>query len=737
MAPLPTLLAGPILRRCNPSEITIWLAMSKPMPQLGVKLWEVLSTTERRIALSAPDIFHVPVSAAFHVYLVRVRPASGLFPAERILLYDVGIKPAPPPPDSERIYTEKQLALAFGEFDLPSLILQKPGSPRLRVLYGSCRKYHGPDFDATLAADYVMQRHAADPSTRPHALLLGGDQIYGDDVPALLIRTIQDLARALLGFDEPLPGIQKPNTIAVDGRQAAVETAKLTSGHAANHLLTFGEYCAAYLLAWNPDVWPTFVDVLVLMGEERPPIGEALEELQLLDQYWKGCILLRSLLANVPTYMTFDDHEITDDWFLNPQVKARTLATDLGKRVVANGMAAYWLFQAIGNDFDYFRGEKIDIRRRVVNHVNALSASGSATTGASKVFDETFTKLQSWDFVVPTSPPVLFLDTRTRRLAAANRLHMAYIPPGAATLSNPRPLKEPAHVSAEAPRLFNTATKRLAYLLKQIRRQRDRRIILLTPSPVYGLTLIEKAVASAVDLPLVKAASVDFESFQADPNSFLDVVSLLLMMSGRGSSADALIGARSQLDMAVILSGDVHYGFSVGVSIHFPQFPDKPLRVAQFTSSATKNAPEGALKAGLKVVSSKLALPSYYGLRFWWREGSDGAAHSSITVPFPTLVKQISRGRQPNWLFSLRDPQNRPSAASFQKLSGGAELRFCEAVRFELAGKKSFVEIGNNMGYLEISNFRVKNRLIKWDGSYVESLATDWDANNWPVSIKP
>ena len=32
---------------------------------------------------------------------------------------------------------------------------------------------------------------------------------------------------------------------------------------------------------------------------------------------------VRRALANVPTYMIFDDHEISDDWFLNPTWRDR------------------------------------------------------------------------------------------------------------------------------------------------------------------------------------------------------------------------------------------------------------------------------------------------------------------------------------------------------------------------------------------------------------------------------
>jgi hypothetical protein len=78
-----------------------------------------------------------------------------------------------------------------------------------------------------------------------------------------------------------------------------------------------------------------------------------------LPQAWKSqCAATRRVLANVPTYMVFDDHDVTDDWNLTRErreavVAGRALrarsrlracwASSTGRRFVANALACSYL----------------------------------------------------------------------------------------------------------------------------------------------------------------------------------------------------------------------------------------------------------------------------------------------------------------------------------------------------------------------------------------------------------
>ena len=69
--------------------------------------------------------------------------------------------------------------------------------------------------------------------------------------------------------------------------------------------------------------------------------------------YVSASMRARRLLANCVTYMIFDDHEITDDWYMNEPWKERVIGKagaggrvggrPAGRRVIANGRAAYGL----------------------------------------------------------------------------------------------------------------------------------------------------------------------------------------------------------------------------------------------------------------------------------------------------------------------------------------------------------------------------------------------------------
>ena len=52
---------------------------------------------------------------------------------------------------------------------------------------------------------------------------------------------------------------------------------------------------------------------------------------------------VRRALANIPTYMIFDDHDVTDDWNMTLKFCNAVYNSDLGRRVVQNALVAYAL----------------------------------------------------------------------------------------------------------------------------------------------------------------------------------------------------------------------------------------------------------------------------------------------------------------------------------------------------------------------------------------------------------
>src|SRR5262249_27699680 len=75
-------------------------------------------------------------------------------------------------------------------------------------------------------------------------------------------------------------------------------------------------------------------------------------------EYRKAIPQVRRALANVPTYMMIDDHDITDDWNMLRDWCDQVYKSPLGRRVVQNGLLAYAIFQAWGNTPEQFAAGK-------------------------------------------------------------------------------------------------------------------------------------------------------------------------------------------------------------------------------------------------------------------------------------------------------------------------------------------------------------------------------------------
>lgn len=162
----------------------------------------------------------------------------------------------------------------------------------------------------------------------------------------------------------------------------------------------------------------------------------SLSQIRAVLEFKKGLPKVRRLLANVPTYMTFDDHEVTDDWNLTGSWVADVNARPMGRAILRNGLLAHGLFQGWGNDPLYFdppEGEPDTPGKAMLVQAGEmyLDAGGAALDSSpaaapSAALDRLFNLGQT-----PPTPPeervrwhwsvggpgyeVLSLDTRTMR----------------------------------------------------------------------------------------------------------------------------------------------------------------------------------------------------------------------------------------------------------------------------------------------------------------------------------
>lgn len=524
--------------------------------------------------------------------------------------------------DGERKIITNNLGLGTGPVIRSPTFMIKSENQNLHVLYGSCRKLHGEGKDAIPAALEIVKEHASDPSKRPQILLLTGDQVYADDVSDLLLGRISELATELTGEIEKIPDLDLDYEI-IGGRQKILkDKAKFTSSHSANHVVRFGEFAALYLLSWNPDLWdiPTTSnevftklhkssnDPTVLVYRREAYRLHYEKEKRKLDDSKRSTEKLRKLLANIPTYMGFDDHEVTDDWYLNEKWIRNVLGNNTGRRIIANGLAAFWAFQAWGNEPDYFDNK--DFIEPVKKHLNNYSEN----TGGK--YEKTVLEFNKWTFTTPTVPKIVFVDTRTQRgKSVTNR-----------DKHNGNWIDRPPFVTHEAkkildflgfdvgsrlppesiPRLLNTNYSKIfqRILSNSYMHERTDPLILVTPSPVIGATLTEQVQNMVTRYK--NAKFLDFESWVANPRSFLDMMNIIKNLRHR---------------VNIILSGDVHFASTVTMYMDPPR-ENNPPNILQFTSSATKNK-----SLPIKIPQSKGPYE-----KWWWLKNSNTGPVESYDV---------------------------------------------------------------------------------------------------------
>ncbi|GAA3388476.1 hypothetical protein [Cryptosporangium minutisporangium] len=586
---LPLVLAGPILRRTDARTVTVWVALREAR-SVAV---EVFADGAGAVPLLRGERATVRLGERLHVVAVTARSSQAVLEPGKIYLYDLDFgnnqRLASPNVLSSTGGVTAMAAVAYAGFSktLPSFALPPSSLGQLRIVHGSCRKSHGGGADALTALHTMLLDSVTDPFARPHHLLLTGDQIYADDVPDVLLHLIRD-ARTALGLPgEALPDIAPDSPELEPGHRGlyATDQAGMTAvvgigsssdfKVAKSHLLTFAEYALMYLFAWSPVLWPAAGDLPAVDRVHPPgttvdgkdPRKYYAEELAAVTRFRAALADVRHGLANVPTYMIFDDHDVSDDWFLNQAWSRRVLTKPAGRQVVQNGLLAFALFQAWGNTPEAFES----------GWGAGLLAVAPNWAGSTPILESTLENNRlrhpsdwpTWNFRV-TGPDVeaggvtgpryelIVLDARTWRSF-----------PGG--MSDPPALIEDGRMALQFPP----------------REQTVEVSFVVAPAPVVGNPLPE-LIQEKVGTGPYGAFIGDRETWELHRGTF---EALITRLAARGRpGADGRRKAR-----VVLLSGDVHYGFTTRLQY----WGDRPFRelapagsdlvAAQLTASACKN----------------------------------------------------------------------------------------------------------------------------------------------------
>lgn len=566
---LPLVLAGPILRRADEQIVSVWLAARRACTA-RVRVFAATGGA----ALLEGEAELTKLGQTLFVGVVVARPSPGPTGLRWGETYQVVTEIREGAGSFERL--PGLSSLAWGSWDVPTLRLPPRELGEVRIAHGSCRKVHGGhraiDDDGLRILDLYMELLPADElnAKRPQMLFLTGDQVYADDLPLDYLRFVQATATRLLGNVSEVQST--PDAVPAPGQRGLyIQKAGFTAGVGndnaigANHLVTIGEFYAHYLLAWSSELW-----------------SHAANTHNLLQDFQRWTSSVRRVLANVPTYMSADDHEVTDDWYMN---EAWVWGLhDAGRDIITNALVAFALFQAWGNDpLAWERAGSPG--RTLLDQVGMTVRAGSARPPWRSLAGLLGVPAGKTPDLSPLEPgrrlafhfawrgaafEVVGLDTRTWRAFPPRKDGL-----GAARLLSRQALR------SQIPDLHPSTKLTL----------------LISPAPVFLLWFLDWVVERHLihrnpGKPSQNARyAVDYEGW--NHRSW-----------GCQAFLQALAARNGQDRPVVALSGDVHHGYAVEVDYRTTAWLEEQaqgpgaLRLIQLVSSACRNQEMKALAAG-------------------------------------------------------------------------------------------------------------------------------------------
>jgi hypothetical protein len=551
VASLPAVLAGPVLRRLTRTQMAVWAALSRGADvTLTVRL-AGQPATETAAAAVTPT----RVGANLWLAMLTAGPPAppGQFAAGQLYEYRLTSPGWPAAPT----WTDYSIGTS-----LPAFLGPPANLGDLVVFHTSCRKPHGGGVDGLAVAAQEIRDRIAAGASRPHLLILSGDQIYADEVPAPMAPRIRRIAADIVGIDETsvFPSLR------IGGRQAPTNGFGLTSSAATDHLWGLGEFLAAYLLYWSEALWPAAIPQWADLDPSNdldPSAG--LDEASWTDlaervaTFRAGIPEVKRVLATVPSLMILDDHEVTDDWNLDFPWAQAVYADPAGGRIVANGLLAYALCQHWGNNPDRFTTAGTP----EANLLTAATFSGaSPDTPATRA-------LLGVPAGPPPAPPSVLRDLS---VATAVRYDVTLEPaegwPVRVVGLDERTAREFHRSDHPAARISMAA---LALMLPGPAATTPAGpTLVVAPSPILGTHLIEHVIQPAASLLPGGSEYADFESWPAATPNHQE---LLRRLAAYGP--------------LLLLSGDVHYS---GTAAMVYDRGGVTTRAVQLTDSAAKNA---------------------------------------------------------------------------------------------------------------------------------------------------
>ncbi len=265
---LSLIFCGPIIRRLTPQGGVFWWVSPEPV-EGEFRCW---AGAEQDLLFSCPvdgsSTTRIPVGKSAWVHLFAPR-FNGRLPENEKIGYTLMLNQSGKQFD---IRDELPHLLYEGESGLSFVIKMKVNV----LLHGSCRNPHHASDDSFIGADKVIRDSLSRTENRPALLMLTGDQIYADDVAGPMLHAIHQVICLLGLYDETFEQAGVTDSLALYSDPQTYYQRKeilpktrvgrkwyfrgglhpvFTSFFAHNHLISFAEYLAMYLLAWSPELW--------------------------------------------------------------------------------------------------------------------------------------------------------------------------------------------------------------------------------------------------------------------------------------------------------------------------------------------------------------------------------------------------------------------------------------------------------------------------------------------------
>ena len=649
---LPLIITGPILRHVQTNAVTVWLALKKP-DTVTLRVFRTESGNGAKLAkpILQSQQQTIALGKNLHVLAITALPiADAVLTPGQVYAYDLYFQAAELNLDQAINSGQENWRISYFAHQLPTFSLPPQDLNQLRMVHGSCRKPHGGGRDTLSCLDNLIQDAASLANQRPHQLFMTGDQIYGDDVADPMLWLCQGISQLLLGWSEELPleygsilnHELPPGKRTEIARIEAGMTAMLggKEDKAKSHLFSFGEYAAAYLIAWSPVLIPKSIPNGTNLGLSRKQLKVWQSEIEGMASFFQGLDMVRRALANISVYTICDDHDISDDWYLNREWCDRVLGKPLGKRTIQNGLLSYAIFQAWGNTPHHFTpgSEGAKLLQLASQWLGSQGQDLQAKAECDRYLgipnNDPRTKLPQyqsdqdvlilareqeaipWHYtVMGASHEVIVLDTRTWRgypLAKSKLEPPMLLSPFAFKQQLQQPLSnKPKHIQAT---------------------------VVVLPTNLVALGIIDRIQQYELSRDRV------FSNDVGDSWNFHDTAFITL-----------LLNLCQKRDRVIILSGDIHYSCAVRI-VHQNHQTHETSVIVQLTSSAIKNS-----ELATRVIHTKLKSLLPEPTQHWL-----GWSKSLKQIKLPRLKwwgKQPQQDTNPDWQYRIEWIKRQPTQA--------------------------------------------------------------------------